>query len=187
MPSDDRPCITIAGKKTCEYDFSQLNPNMVYFLRDKKLGSEDAYDRVLDGEHRIVVKQAFNAMVQASTPLKSCPNEIDMSGLEMSWAELRDRIIKAHRPIADLFFNGVGNHLQFLDSNIAERVMLHFAGIDAPALPVHDSFILHHAYGESGEVEEAMRKAFYEEVGEHISKIDKEILTWTYPLMLQYV
>jgi len=100
--------------------------------------------------------------------------------LEMSWAELRDRIIKAHKPIADLFFKGVGNHLQFQDSNIAERVMLHFAGMDAPALPVHDSFILHHAYGESGEVEEAMRKAFYQEVGEHISKIDKEILTWTY-------
>ena len=25
-----------------------------------------------------------------------------------------------------------------------------------------------------------MRKAFYEEVGEHISKIDEEILTWDY-------
>ena len=120
-------------------------------------------------------------MVQASTPLKNCPSELDMSGLEMSWAELRDRIIKAHKPIADLFFKGVGNHLQFQDSNIAERVMLHFAGMDAPALPVHDSFILHHAYGESGEVEEAMRRAFYEEVGEHISKIDKEILNLDIP------
>jgi 8-oxo-dGTP pyrophosphatase MutT (NUDIX family) len=58
--------------------------------------------------------------------------------------------------------------------------MLHFAGMDAPALPVHDSFILHHGYGESGEVEEAMRRAFYEEVGEHISKIDEEIITWDY-------
>ena len=180
VPREYRTYITIDEKRTAEYDFSQLNPHLLYHSNYKELGSEDAYDRVLDGEHRIVVKQAFNAMVQASTPLKSCPNEIDMSGLEMSWAELRDRIVKAHRPIADLFFNGVGNHLQFLDSNIAERVMLHFAGIDAPALPVHDSFILHHAYGESGEVEEAMRKAFYEEVGEHISKIDNEILTWTY-------
>jgi len=180
VPREYRKYITIDEKRTAEYDFSQLNPHLLYHSNYKELGSEDAYDRVLDGEHRIVVKQAFNAMVQASTPLKSCPNEIDMSGLEMSWAELRDRIVKAHRPIADLFFNGVGNNLQFLDSNIAERVMLHFAGIDAPALPVHDSFILHHAYGESGEVEEAMRKAFYEEVGEHISKIDNEILTWTY-------
>ena len=33
-----------------------------------------------------------------------CPNELDMSGLEMGWAELRDRITKAQKPIADLFF-----------------------------------------------------------------------------------
>ena len=181
VPSEYRKYITIDEKRTAEFDFSQLNPHLLYHSNYKELGSEDAYDRVLDGEHRKVVKQAFNAMVQASTPLKNCPSEIDMSGLEMSWAELRDRIIKAHKPIADLFFKGVGNHLQFQDSNIAERVMLHFAGMDAPALPVHDSFILHHAYGESGEVEEAMRRAFYEEVGEHISKIDKEILNLDIP------
>jgi len=180
VPSEYRKYITIDEKRTAEFDFSQLNPHLLYHSNYKVLGSGDAYDRVLEGEHRKIVKQAFNAMVQASTPLKSCPEEIDMSGLEMSWAELRDRIIKAHKPIADHFFKGVGNHLQFMDSNIAERIMLHFAGMDAPALPVHDSFILHHAYGESGEVEEAMRRAFYEEVGNHISKIDEEILTWDY-------
>lgn len=180
VPSEYRKYITIDEKRTAEFDFSQLNPHLLYHSNYKELGCEDAYDRVLDGEHRGVVKQAFNAMVQASTPLKNCPTEIDLSGLEMSWAELRDRIITAHKPISDQFFKGVGNHLQFVDSNIAERVMLHFADMDAPALPVHDSFILHHAYGESGEVEEAMRRAFYEEVGEHISKVDKEILTWNY-------
>lgn len=180
VPSEYRKYITIDEKRTAEFDFSQLNPHLLYHSNYKDFGSEDAYDRVLDGEHRKIVKQAFNAMVQASTPLKNCPNEIDMSGLEISWAELRDRILKAHKPIADHFFKGVGNHLQFMDSNIAERIMLHFAGMDAPALPVHDSFILHHAYGESGEVEGAMRRAFYEEVGEHISKIDEEILTWSY-------
>ena len=180
VPSEYRKYITIDEKRTAEFDFSQLNPHLLYHSNYKQLGSEDAYDRVLDGDHRKIVKQAFNAMVQAFTPLKSCPDEIDMSGLEMGWAELRDRILKAHKPIVDHFFKGVGNHLQFMDSNIAEGVMLYFAGIDAPALPVHDSFILHHAYGESGEVEEAMRRAFYEEVGEHISKIDEEILTWTY-------
>ena len=34
--------------------------------------------------------------------------------------------------------------------------------------------------GGSGEVEEAMHRAFYDEMREPISKIDKEILTWTY-------
>ena len=34
---------------------------------------------------------------------------------------------------------------------------------DAPVLPVHDSFIMHYAFGEElGELEEAMRRAFYE-------------------------
>jgi hypothetical protein len=180
VPSEYRKYITIDKKRTAEFDFSQLNPHLLYAANYKELGSEDAYDRVLDGAHRKIVKQAFNAMVQANSPLKSCPNDIDLSKADISWAELRDRIIRSHKPIADHFFKGVGNHLQFQDSCIAERVMLHFADMDAPALPVHDSFILHHGYGESGEVEEAMRRAFYEEVGAHISKIDKEILTWNY-------
>jgi hypothetical protein len=180
VPSEYRKYITIDEKRTAEFDFSQLNPHLLYHSKYKQLGSEDAYDRVLDGEHRKIVKQAFNAMVQASTPLKNCPRDIDMSGVAMNWPELRDRILKAHKPIADLFFSSVGNHLQFQDSNIAERVMLHFADMDAPALPVHDSFILHHVYGENGEAEEAMRKAFFEVTGENISKMDEEILTWTY-------
>ena len=47
--------------------------------------------------------------------------------------------------------------------------MLQFAKIDAPALPVHDSFIMHHGYG--GELEEAMRRAFYDHFrGYHSTK-----------------
>ena len=38
--------------------------------------------------------------------------------------------------------------------------MLYFAEMDAPALAVHDSFILHHGYCESGEGEEIMRESF---------------------------
>ena len=98
----------------------------------------------------------------------------------MSWPELRDRIIDAHKPIADQFFIGIGNKLQYKDSCIAERIMLQFVAMDAPALPIHDSFIVHHAYAELGEIEEIMRRAFYEEMGEHISKVDTEILSWDY-------
>jgi hypothetical protein len=58
--------------------------------------------------------------------------------------------------------------------------MLNFADMDAPTLPVHDSFICHHGYAETGEIEEIMRKAFFEEMNEHISKVDTEILPWSY-------
>jgi hypothetical protein len=152
---------------------------MLYFTNNKELGSEDAYGRVLDGEHRDIVKQAFNAMVQASSTFKNWPNGIDLTELDMSWAELRDRIIKAHKPISHEFFKGVGNNLQFEDSCIAESVMLHFAEMNAPALPVHDSFILHHGYCESGEVEEAMRRAFYERFESDIP-VKQELIDWTY-------
>ena len=34
-------------KKTTEYDFSQLNPHMIYHRYGYELGSEDAYDEYL--------------------------------------------------------------------------------------------------------------------------------------------
>ena len=58
---------------------------MLYFTYNHELGEVDAYDRVLDGEHRDVVKQAFNAMVQSSSPLNQKPDKINMDGLEMDW------------------------------------------------------------------------------------------------------
>ena len=162
VPSQYRKYITIDGKRTCEYDYSQLNPHMVYFLRDKKMGDEDAYDRVFDGEHRDIVKEAFNAMIQASTDLTHRPRKLDLSEVDLDWPTLKQAILDAHKPIADVFFQGHGNHLQFIDSCIAENVMLNFIRAeDAPVLPVHDSFIMHYAYGELGELEEEMRRSFH--------------------------
>ena len=175
MPSEYRPYITIAGKKTCEYDFSQLNPHMVYFLRDKELGSEDAYDRVFDCDHRDLVKEAFNAMMQSSTPLLKEPEDIDLSEVDFDWPFLRQAIMDAHKPIQDMFFKGHGNYLQYVDSVMAEDVMLKFAKSDyAPVLPLHDSFIMQHAFGESDELEEDMRRAFYGQFKKDI-KIDDKI------------
>ena len=134
VPSEYRQFITIDTKKTKEYDYSQLNPNMIYAAYNLELGSEDAYNRVLDGEHRDTVKQAFNAMIQASTPLTSKPENIDLDPLGMTWRDLRQAVLDAHKPIQHLFFTGLGNQLQFEDSSIAESIMLQFAAIDAPAL-----------------------------------------------------
>ena len=175
VPSEYRKYITIDMKRTIEYDFSQLNPHMLYYAYNQELGSEDAYDRVLDGEHRNLVKAAFNAMIQASTNLRNCPSDIDPSIADMSWGELRDRIIEAHKPIEHLFFCGTGNKMQFEDSCICEGVMLHFAAVDAPALPVHDSFIMHHGFG--GELEESMRREFHKRLGGDIPT-SKEMLAW---------
>ena len=39
-------------------------------------------------------------------------------------------------------WSGVGLQLQFIDSEIAEQVMLEFARQDKPIIPIHDSFIV---------------------------------------------
>ena len=89
---------------TQECDYSQLNPNMIYALHNHELGSEDAYSRVLGPEHRYVVKEAFNAMLQSNTELKSKPSKLNLDEIGMSWTELRQSILNAHKPIKDLFF-----------------------------------------------------------------------------------
>ena len=130
---------------------------MLYFAYNLKMGSEDAYNRVFDGEHRDVVKQAFNAMVQSQTPLLRKPAKINLDGMEMDWKDLRERILNAHKPISHLFFTGIGNKLQFKDSCIAESVMLQFVNENQVALPIHDSFIMRAGF--AGDLEEAMRRA----------------------------
>lgn len=61
-----------------------------------------------------------------------------------------------------------GNELMFYDSQIAQNVMLHHVKADAVVLPIHDSFVMHHAYGSSGELEETMRRSYYEVMGSDI-------------------
>ena len=55
---------------------------MVYFLSGKKLGDEDAYGRAFDGEYRPLIKEAFNAMIQASTQLVQKPRSIELSDVD---------------------------------------------------------------------------------------------------------
>jgi len=133
------------------------------FMRGKELGSEDTYSRVFDGEQRSLVKEAFNATMQASTPLLRKPDGIDLGEVEFDWTTLRQALLDAHTPLSDILFQGKGNHLQFIDSCIAEKVMLQLVrSDDEPVLLVHDSFIMHYAFGDMGELEEAMRRAFHD-------------------------
>ena len=53
--------------------------------------------------------------------------------------------------------------------------MMQFTDMNAPALPIHDSFIMHHGYSSYGELEEAMRKAFYERFNRDIG-VSKELV-----------
>ena len=112
-------------------------------------------------------------MIQADNPLNQKPRDINLDGLEMDWKDLRERILESHKSIVHLFFKGIGNELQFKDSQIAENVMLQYTDRNIVSLPVHDSFILRE--GLAGDLEETMRRAFYDEFGEDIG-VSKELV-----------
>ena len=103
------------------------------------------------------------------------PKDIDLGEVEFDWKYLRQSVLDTPKPIADMFFKGHGNHLQFVGSVMAEDIMLKFVKFDfAPVLPLHDSSIMHYAYGELGELEEDMRREFHGHLKKDIN-VKKEI------------
>ena len=48
------------------------------------------------------------------------------------------------------------------------------SSVDEPVLTVHDSFIMHYAFGDMGELEETMRRAFHDHFKKDI-KVSEEI------------
>ena len=103
--------------------------------------------------------------------MRQASNRVSPSRFGLTWAELSQAIISFHEPIAHYFYTGAGLRLQRLDSDIAEKVLLHFAQSGIAILPLHDSFLMHNGYETS--LEPVMRSAFEEVVGAS-PKIDRK-------------
>jgi hypothetical protein len=57
------------------------------------------------------------------------------------FAGVHDLILQHHAPIAHLFGTGVGHFLQFVESQIMVKALLHTYRMDVVALPIHDCLI----------------------------------------------
>ena len=145
-----RAAIVINEQPTIECDYSNMHPTILYVSKGLQPPA-DSYDGIIESENtddplqpdtRSVVKLAFNAMLNAKAELKRPPQGLRLSAFGIKWRELSQRISEKHAPIADAFYTGQGLKLQYLDSQLAETIMLTFAAEDIPVLPVHDSFIV---------------------------------------------
>ncbi len=143
-PEEYRKRITIDGQPTVELDYSRYHISMAYAELGKSFDF-DPYD-ILPVESDIITditKQTVNALLNASGPI----NPVDDFREEivgMEWSVFVDQVMKAHSVMVEnkRFLTGYGLRLHYLDSCIAEAVMLHFAKQKIPCLPVHDSFIV---------------------------------------------
>jgi hypothetical protein len=160
IPRDFRQFILINGKRTVELDYSGLHPNLAYSMSGSELKG-DPYEleigRGRSPEFRNTVKKAFNAMLNADHELVRAPRGIDTGSFDITWRQLKAAIYERHAPIAGRFFSAIGAHLQNIDSEVAVRVLRHFADMGVAVLPVHDSFIMHSGY--ENELRDVMQAA----------------------------
>ena len=172
IPREYRKHLVVNGKRMVELDYSNQHPSILY-AQEGVARPADCYSggaELLELScglnqkgFRKTVKAAFNAMLNSSKPLKQAPTGVNLKDFGFKWAELSNAIMLSHEPIAHHFHTGVGLKLQRLDSDIAEKILIHFALQGIAALPLHDSFLMHDGYQEW--LDPVMKVAFLEVVG----------------------
>ncbi len=164
IPSAYRKYITISGKRVEEEDFSGIHIRMLYAFEDIEIGSEDTY--LIEGfgrKYRDQVKVALNTIINAKTKkeaIYSINSELTLPK-NKSAQDIFNQLELKHPKISKYFATGIGIELQYLDSQIAEKVILRLARDNIVALPVHDSFIVRMSH--INDLKDEMNKA-YEEV-----------------------
>ena len=181
IPREYRHYLIVNGKQMVEMDYSNQHPTILY-AQQGVVRPADCYSEVIklnelphgitDKDLRDMIKAAFNAMLNSPKTLKQPPEKVRPSKFGLKWADISEAIMAFHKPIAHHFYTGIGLRLQRLDSDIAEKVLLHFAQKGIAILPLHDSFLMH--YGHEGLLDSVMRKAFEDVVGLS-PKIDRKI------------
>lgn len=180
IPSIHRPHIRINGYKTDEVDFSGIGIKILYRMVGNTYNKEDPYDIGLynwqgkTDPRRKVVKKALNALVNdIDGNYKLSCKEIGALGLNNK--EFKEYVFEAHKPIAHLFQTDAGLKAQFIDSRIAEAVMLKMIKQNSIALPIHDSFIVR--LRDRGMLLNAMKESCLEIIGLEINTTSEYIKT----------
>ena len=133
-----RRYITINDRPTVEVDFANLHCCMLYSEAGLSIPTSDSY--TIEGYERDDVKTAFNIMLNTG----KIP-----TGKHAHLADAAQAFLDKHLDIADLVCSGNGSRgltYQYVDSQVAEKVMLSLMSENILALPVHDSFIVQHPH-----------------------------------------
>jgi hypothetical protein len=180
IPKEYRKYIRLNDKDVVELDYSGLHINMLYAMEKLPVPKGDVYHLSgysNDATFREFVKKLLQAVVNAPDREKArkglhadvykkkeleLPTEVGSTRGDDIFP-LMDAFERKHHKIKHYFCTGKGIDLQYLDSQMSEKVLLTFSKMGYAILPMHDSFIIHHALKD--ELEEAMDNAFYEMFG----------------------
>jgi hypothetical protein len=149
MPSAQRDEIRLFGAAVKEPDFPTCNPKILYAMVGRQIEG-DAYS--MDEYRRCLVKSAFNALVHArnsTSAVWAIAGEMAGEGADLRRAatflkaakRLLAAIYEKHRQISTFFSDGVGMRCMYVESAVANRVMLALIRKGISVIPVHDSFV----------------------------------------------
>jgi hypothetical protein len=178
IPGDYRVHITINGKRTVQLDFSGMHFAIMYADMGMDLPMDDPYSLDGYGGHlRVHIKKAFNIIINCASR-KAAIGTIDgriengeLSGELGSGDRLIQAFAETHPLIKHKIASGEGIRGQFMDSQVAEKVLLKGIDIDRCILPIHDGFIT--TAGDEFVLEGLMNEAF-SEITRHNAKIKPE-------------
>jgi hypothetical protein len=162
-----RPYITIDGAPTLELDYTSIHPYLCYAHAEVKPPSGGLYslDRYSE-DTRPVIKNITLKMLNASSDkaaigavrnwitgyrvgkkpkkkLPQIPTELGNLKSGTDLGNLMDKILDKHAPIRHYFFNSeISGILTNIDGQITEHILLYFADMGIPVLPIHDSYII---------------------------------------------
>ncbi|WP_172125966.1 hypothetical protein [Devosia sp. 919] len=172
VPKESRKHIMINGKRTVELDYSSMHPTIL----GNRLGIAipQGFYEIGIGTKK-VVKQTFNALLNAKGTSIKPVDGYDEAKFGMPWSEFLKRVKTHYAPFKSYFGKGEGLKLQRIDSDIAEAVMLHFAKKGKTVLPVHDSFLC--TEDTEHELAEVMEAEFHRQSNGTIKLKDKRLST----------
>lgn len=146
IKSELRPWIRINGEPTVEVDYRAMCLRCLH-AKEGLVPPDDPYDvgyhyRDENDPRRKIIKDFINALLNDHTKrIRLSAEKLTILG-ETSTRAVKDRILRYHPFLKDWLHSGVGIELQYLDSQIAERVMLQLLKQGITCLPIHDSFIV---------------------------------------------
>lgn len=142
--SEYRPHIVINGYACYEFDYSTMALRLLYAKDRLPYIEGDAYDLGIgtEPEKRRLIKKFVNAILNDESGTYRMDLR-DYQTLGHSHDEIQQLVQKRHSKVAHYFGTGIGLELQYLDSCIAEEVMLNMIrGYNLAVLPIHDSFLV---------------------------------------------
>lgn len=157
----DRQKLCVGGEWLVELDYVAMHPTMLLHMAGLKV-TGDVYDLGVPEGARKFVKKCMNValnakslkgMVGAMVRIMSKEPKIRQSlevyqratgptRLGATIVHVLEAIRTRYPAIGDKFFTSAWRELQYLESQISERVMLEFTQRGVPCLGLHDSFLV---------------------------------------------